>query len=168
MGVKTSQHQIGRHQYTITTFNTTTALQLKAALLKVVGPAVGELGEVTGVGAGGLQSAEPDALQGSLSRAVELLVDRIDENTVSLFKRLIANCAVDLERENGSVTVQCVDVFDDHFQADGMAELYRLIAKVVEVNYSGFLAELLNVAKARAVQLSATEPDPAPNLEAVG
>jgi len=129
MGRKTESRQCGRAMVTVTQFDALRALPLGAKLLRIFGPALAELGELSG-------TENVRALAGLFA---ELFPKLEGDETSVLVKELLGNATakfdnkiVDLANEN---TINAV------FESDLMAVL-QACAFSVEVNFSSFFDKL--------------------------
>ena len=86
--VQTKTKEIKGKSYQVTPFMAIEGLRLKAYLVKLVGPALGEL-------AGNVDGLDSEINSNSISKVIEKLTEALDENSfIALIKRLLQNVIV--------------------------------------------------------------------------
>lgn len=127
MSREVKEYQVNGNTYSVTPFNGREALKIKAILARMLGPFLGNA--LGGDPSKGIMDQSID-----ISKAVNALVDRLDENDVErLVMRLLAQT-----RRNGKEVGNSA-VFDEVYAAN-LSELYQALWRVLEANYGDFLA----------------------------
>lgn len=121
---------IGDNEYSITTFNASKGLKYLKQLVKVLAPSFAAMAESTGTEITSTDIKDAIADQtiqtGSLSKAVNLLVDNMDkEDVVELIQNLVASCRCNNKDIN----------FNIQF-AGNYGELMQLLLEVCTYNYA--------------------------------
>lgn len=146
--IETKEKYISGVKYTSTQFPARRALKLKTKLIKILAPSV-----FTGIGAASSQSILDVSLDSPLlGKAVEMLVNRLDEDTmVNLVMEMLSST-----RREGK------ELSDTHFDmvyAGNFAELYKALYFVLEVNFGSFFQEM-GIGNLEALQVGQTPSNP--------
>lgn len=138
--VQTKTKEIKGKSYQVTPFMAIEGLRLKAYLLKLVGPAIGEL-------AGSVDGLDSEINSASITKVIEKITEVLDENTfISLIKRLLQNVLVNWTDENGQKhAVAFAQDFETSLNVVFQGELfsiYPVLGFVLEVNYPDFFGKV--------------------------
>lgn len=138
--VQTKTKEIKGKSYQVTPFMAIEGLRLKAYLVKLVGPALGEL-------AGNVDGLDSEINSNSISKVIEKLTEALDENSfIALIKRLLQNVIVNwVDEEGGKHAVAFAQDFETALNVVFQGELfsiYPVLAFVLEVNYPDFFGKI--------------------------
>ena len=138
--VQTKTKEIKGKSYQVTPFMAIEGLRLKAYLVKLVGPALGEL-------AGNVDDLDSEINSNSISKVIEKLTEALDENSfIALIKRLLQNVIVNwVDEEGGKHAVAFARDFETSLNVVFQGELfsiYPVLAFVLEVNYPDFFGKI--------------------------
>ena len=138
--VQTKTKEIKGKSYQVTPFMAIEGLRLKAYLVKLVGPALGEL-------AGNVDGLDSEINSNSISKVIEKLTEALDENSfIALIKRLLQNVIVNwVDEEGGKRAVAFAQDFETSLNVVFQGELfsiYPVLAFVLEVNYPDFFGKI--------------------------
>ena len=139
--VQTKTKEIKGKTYQVTPFMAIEGLRLKAYLVKLVGPALGEL-------AGNVNGLDSEINSNSISKVIEKLTEALDENSfIALIKRLLQNVIVNWVDEEGGKkhAVAFAQDFETALNVVFQGELfsiYPVLAFVLEVNYPDFFGKI--------------------------
>ena len=141
--VETKTKEIKGKTYQVAPFTAVEGLRLKAYLLKLIGPALGEL-------AGSVEGLDSEINGAGLSKVIEKITEVLDENTfVALIKRLLQNVLVNWTDENGKKhAVAFAQDFETALNVVFQGELfsiYPVLGFVLEVNYPDFFGKIAPV-----------------------
>lgn len=125
---------IGGTDYTISRFAPTPALKLSTRLAKFAGPAIAEAVESLKTATPGKKLTGADLNMGKIVLAI---IPNIDEDLVSNTVKDLISCVAhkNVELKN--------QAYEDHFRGSNMKNLFPLVGKVVEYQFSDFLSGLL-------------------------
>lgn len=150
MPIKTHTFQIlddedRPHEYLIEPFKASEGLKIQQSLLHVVGPSIGHTaGAIKGLNLGGsvAEMVKDLNLDGdNLASAIEGFALRIvQQGNDALWRQLVSEC----RRQNakgGWISLNNQTHFDIIYAAN-YGELYRVVAKVLEVNFAPFVKRL--------------------------
>ncbi|GHV79124.1 hypothetical protein AGMMS49944_09150 [Spirochaetia bacterium] len=141
--------------FTVAPFRAIDGLRLKATLVRLFGPALGEL--LGGLNLGKIAKTESaaslDSLQdmsldaAPIAHAVEKLMSNLDEDTmVALAKRLLMNVICNWNQDGKNRAIAFATDFDAAFEAifsQKLFTLYPVIGFVLEVNYPDFFDKVV-------------------------
>lgn len=138
--VQTKTKEIKSKSYQVTPFMAIEGLRLKTYLVKLVGPALGEL-------AGNVDGLDSEINSNSISKVIEKLTEALDENSfIALIKRLLQNVIVNWTDEEGRKhAVAFAQDFETSLNVVFQGELfsiYPVLAFVLEVNYPDFFGKI--------------------------
>lgn len=139
--VQAKTKEIKGKSYQVAPFMAVEGLRLKAYLLKLVGPALGEL-------AGASDGMDAEINSEMISKMIQKITDVLDENTfVVLVKRLLQNVIVSwTDSENGQKhSVAFAQDFETSLNVVFQGELfsiYPVLGFVLEVNYPDFFGKM--------------------------
>ncbi len=163
MPIKTHTFQIlddedRPHEYAINPFKASEGLKIQQSLLHVIGPSIGHTaGAIKGLSFGGTvaEMVKGMDLDGdNLASAIEGFALRIvEQGNDALWRQLVSEC----RRQNakgGLIALNNPTNFDIIYAAN-YGELYRVVAKVLDVNFAPFVKRL----KALIQSLSEDETD---------
>lgn len=143
MSRKTATRQIGEHRFRVKQMKVRKAHRVMTRIIKVIGPSLGTLGDELdakpggGNGSGGLGAL----FAGGISDAISKLTENLGEDDINwLVDELQAGVEREAEME-GSFVPMTADLWDDTF-AGALLDEFKLIAFVLEHNYSSFFSEL--------------------------
>lgn len=135
--------EIKGKSYQVAPFMAVEGLRLKAYLLKVLGPALGELMNVTG------SSGADTEINGEVvGKMIEKVTETLDEDTfIALIKRLMQNVICNWKDEEGnSKAIAFSTDFNTAMNAVFQGELfsiYPVLGFVLEVNYPDFFEKVV-------------------------
>jgi hypothetical protein len=132
-------------------FQAVEGLRLKAHLVRIFGPALGELlGGIGGINPDGKKAASlADINLGSdsFAKGLEKLLGQLDEDSfIALIKRLFANVIASWKEDGKNHTVAFVQDFDTAMQvvfSGRLFSIYPLAAFVLKVNYPDFFGKVV-------------------------
>jgi hypothetical protein len=141
--------------FTVAPFLAIEGLRLKATLVRLFGPALGEL--LGGLNLGkiaktdtsdGLNSLQDMSLDSApIAHAIEKLMSILDEETmVALAKRLLKNVICNWDQDGKGRAIAFATDFDAAFEAifsQKLFTLYPVIGFVLEVNYPDFFDKVV-------------------------
>lgn len=135
------KYEIDGVEFQIYPFPAFEALKLKAAFIKLIAPAFGQLigDSEMGEGAAKLENVK---LEGkTLSNALQMLCANLsEEEFVKLLKRFVKKVSciyTDIDGKQKSGELQNDQVFDTVF-TQRLSLVYKVIGKVIQVNYPDF------------------------------
>jgi hypothetical protein len=141
--------------YTVAPFRAVDGLRLKATLMRLFGPSLGEL--LGGLNlkkiskaedASGIESLQDMSLDAApIARGIEKLMGTLDEDTVvALAKRLLMNVICYWEENGKKHSIAFATDFDAAFEAifsQKLFSMYPVIGFVLEVNYPDFFDKVV-------------------------
>ena len=141
--LRTEKRKIGDVQYESTTLVATKAIGLGTRVLKIILPAIGELGGgIAEIRKAIATGAEPEILGGGLGKAAVALVAQLDkEDAVELILELLASTTrVDPKTNQRQDVGQDRSLFDTVY-AGNLGELLRALQFAMEVSLGSFFGE---------------------------
>lgn len=130
---------INENEYSVTQWNVEKALEMKFELMRAFGPSLGMLA----------QNIEGEIESEFLSKAVSVLFDKTNPKELT---ELIKRCLLDVGKNGEKITPVR---FNEHFGADDLLEMYKVLIFVIQVNYKNFFPGQLGenlLAKMKTVQ----------------
>jgi hypothetical protein len=134
--------EINGLKFIVSPFPAVKALKLKVHLLKIIGPAFGQLlGSVKNI------KAETEINGESLGGALELLFSSLTEDEfIDILKTLLANTSCEVKGDKGTVLIPFTEdkfntALDLVFQGK-LFTIYSVIGFVLEVNYPDFFGQM--------------------------
>lgn len=135
------KHEIDGVEFQIYPFSAIEALKLKAAFIKLIAPAFGQLVGDSEMGEGSVR-LENVKLEGkALSSALQMLCESLSEDEfeklIRRFTRKVSCIYTDIDGKQKSGELQTDQVFNTVF-TKRLSLIYKLIGKVIQVNYPDF------------------------------
>ena len=137
--------EIKGKSYSVAPFMAVEGLRLKAYLIKLLGPALGELMTMTDV-----KGIDSEITGDGIGRVIEKLTETLDEDSfIALIRRLMQNVICNWTDENGTKkAIAFSSDFNTAMNAVFVGELfsiYPVLGFVLEVNYPDFFGKIMPV-----------------------